>query len=347
MSRRSLLLPLLLLAAAALGARGATARELTLAVRSATRLKAVQTVFVAPFQAATGIPVLAQSWPGGMPALTTGLAGKDPAWDLIEVNGTELRAGCAAGLFAKLDPARIGGAAHYLPQAIDPCGIGAILQTTALAWDRDKFAGTPSWADFWDVAKYPGKRGLREGVRGNLELALMADGVAPADVYKVLATPDGVNRAFRKLDQLRPYLVWWKTPAEAAKTLAAGGVLMTSAPTDAIVAAARDTHRDFGIRWSDSLYDVLSWAIARTSPNQAAALEFLYFAGTPAIEGRLAARFGEGGLAVGANDGLSPAAASLSTTLPANMKGSLPLNDAFWQTHLAALRQRFDAWLAH
>ena len=104
-----------------------------------------------------------------------------------------------------------------------------------LAWDRDKFLRTPTWADFWDVAKYPGKRGLRNGVRGNLEIALMADGVAPGDVYKVLATSDGVDRAFRKLDQLKPYIVWWQTDAEAARILGSGDVLMTSAPCAAIV----------------------------------------------------------------------------------------------------------------
>ena len=325
----------------------ALGRELTLAVRAPTRLRAVQQVFVTPFQAATDIPVLAQSWPGGMPALTTGLAGKNPAWDLVEVDGSELLDGCAAGLFAKLDPEQIGGTAHYLPLAISPCGIGATLDSTVLAWDRDKFPGTPSWADFWDEAKYPGKRGLRQGVRGNLEIALMADGVARADVYKVLSTPEGVDRAFRKLDQLRPYIVWWKTPAEAAKILASGGVLMTSAPSGAIVAEARATHRNFGLGWTDSLYDVLSWAIAKTSPNQAAALQFLYFAGTPAIQGQLATRFAEGGLAVGANDDLPPAVAAVSPTTPEHMKAALRLDDAFWRANLARLRQRFDAWLAH
>ena len=59
------------------------------------------------------------------------------------------------------------------------------------------------------MAKYPGKRGLRKGVQGNLEIALMADGVAPGDVYRTLRGSDGVARAFRKLDQLKPYLVFW------------------------------------------------------------------------------------------------------------------------------------------
>ena len=119
------------------------------------------------------------------------------------VDSDELATGCSEGLFEKLDWSAIGGKDHYLPQAVSDCGVGAGLASLVLAWDRDKFPATPGWADFWDVAKYPGKRGLHRGVRGNLEFALFADGVSPADVYKVLATSEGVDRAFRRLDQLK------------------------------------------------------------------------------------------------------------------------------------------------
>ncbi len=344
--RRSLLLAALAAPATPVPPRPG-GRELTIAVRSAARMDAVRSVYAAPFQAATGIPVLVQTRPDGMPALTTGLAGKNPAWDLVEVNGVDLVVGCAAQLFAALDPALIGGAAHYLPMAVTSCGIGASLDATVLAWDKDKYPGTPTWPAFWDVARAPGKRGLRQDVRGTLEIALMADGIAPAAVYKVLGTAAGVDRAFRKLDQLRPYVVWWKTADAAARILAGGGVLMTSAPSQAIVAAMRAQHRNFGLRWAQSIHDVLSWAIARTSPNQAAALQFLYFVGTPAIEGALAERFGIGGLAVGANADLAPAAAALSPSLPRNMQNTLALDDGFWAANQAKLRQRFDAWLGH
>ena len=61
-------------------------------------------------------------------------------------------------------------------------------------------------ADFWNTRKWPGKRGMRQGPKLNLEIALMADGVPPGDVYKVLATPAGVDRAFAKLDQVKSLL---------------------------------------------------------------------------------------------------------------------------------------------
>ena len=93
------------------------------------------------------------------------------------MDSDELTTGCSEGLFEKLDWSAIGGKDHYLPQAVSDCGVGSGLASLVLAWDRDKFPATPGWADFWDVAKYPGKRGLHRGVRGNLEFALFADGV--------------------------------------------------------------------------------------------------------------------------------------------------------------------------
>lgn len=325
----------------------AMARDLTVVERGTTMAQATQKVLVAPFIAATGIAVSQQSWEGDADKLAAALKGAGTSWDLIQVNGAELLIGCAGGQFEKLDWSQVGGKDHYLPQAVSDCGVGLTVTNLTLSWDRDKFPGTPTWADFWDVAKFPAKRGLRRDVVGNLEIALMADGVAPTDVYKVLGTNDGVDRAFRKLDQLKPYIVWWRTEAEAGKILGSGDVLMTSAPSDQIVRDIQATHRNFGIQWSDSLYDVLSWAMIKGSPNLRHATQFLYFAGTPAIEGRLVELFGLGGLAKGANDGLPPNLLAVSPTSPANLKSGLQIDAGFWHDNLAKLRPRFEAWLGH
>lgn len=341
--------PRALIIAAALLATSMTpagARDLSVMLRSPGLLAPWQSVFINPFSQATAIPVSPGVWSGGLAALNQQKA-PDVSWDLVMVNAEELAAGCAAGLFEKLDWTQIGGREHYLPIAVSDCGVGALLDDTVLAWDRDKHPGNPTWADFWDVTKFPGKRGLHKGVRGNLEIALMADGVAPGDVYKMLSTSDGVDRAFRKLDQLRPFLVWWDTPEEASHILASGDVLMTSAPSGAIIEAGRATHRNFAIQWADSLFDVLSWAAPKGSPNGREAMQFLYFSGTPAIEARLPAAAAAGGLAKGANDGIPAELAGVSPSTAANLQGALRLDPAFWQANLAKLQPRFDAWMAH
>jgi putative spermidine/putrescine transport system substrate-binding protein len=339
-------LPVAAAAVLALSCGLATARDLTLVARSPVQ-DAIKEVFVQAFTVATSLAVQMESWEGGIDALRTQLKALDNAWDLVMVDSDELATGCSEGLFEKLDWSAIGGKDHYLAQAVSDCGVGAGVAGLVLAWDRDKFPATPGWSDFWDVAKYPGKRGLHNGVRGNLEFALIADGVSPGDVYKVLATSEGVDRAFRRLDQLKPYIVWWNDDAEAARILASGDVLMTSASAPAITAANRSAHRNFGVQWTASLYEVQSWVIVKASPNLRAATQFLYFAGTPAIEARLVGLFGEGGLAKGATDGLPAELAQVSPTAPANLNAAVRVDAAFWHDNLGKLRQRFETWLAH
>jgi putative spermidine/putrescine transport system substrate-binding protein len=126
----------------------------------------------------------------------------------------------------------------------------------ALAYDADKVKGAPkSWADFWDLKKYPGKRGRRRSAKYTLEIALLADSVAPADVYKILATKQGVDRAFSKLDQIKRDIVWWQAAAEPALFLTDGIFVMTSAYT-LWIDRDQQQNKYLKIAWGGSLYDV-------------------------------------------------------------------------------------------
>jgi putative spermidine/putrescine transport system substrate-binding protein len=342
MPARTLLVTVALVAACH---AAAVARDLTLVVRGDAMPDAIRQVLASPFTAATDIAVQLESWDGGLDTLHNQLKAPDNDWDLIEVNADELATGCGEGLFEKLDWSAIGGKDHYLAQGVSDCGVGATLTTLVLAWDRDKFPGAPGWSDFWDVAKYPGKRGLYKGVRGNLEFALIADGVSPPDVYRVLASSEGVDRAFRKLDQLKPYIEWWQTGAEAAHILSSGDVLMTTAPSGRIVVADRADHRNFGVQWNAGLYLVESWAVAKGSPDLRQAQQFLYYAGMPAVEARLFESTGAGGLAKGANDGLAPEVQALSPTAQANLNAAVRFDTGFWHDNQVKLQQRFDTWM--
>lgn len=349
MPARSLLVTVALLAAPALAVPSALAspNDLTIVTRDASLQQAMQSAYVQPFTAVTGDPVQQEVWDGGIDKLRTQAKTPNNPWDLVLVDADELSAGCGEGLFEKLDWSAIGGKDHYLPQAVSDCGVGAVVDTTVLAWDKDKLPVAPTWADFWDVAKYPGKRGLRKGVRGNLEFALMADGVAPADVYKTLSSAEGVDRAFRKLDQLKPYIVWWSTDTEAAHILASGDVLMTTGPSGQIAATADQEHKNFGLQFAGSLNEVQSWAIMKGSQAARSAQQFLYFAGMPAVELRLLKQGGDAGLAKGLNDGLPPDLAAVSASAPANLAAGLKVDTGFWHDNLPKLRQRFDAWQGH
>ena len=331
-----------LLALAAPAAAQATVPDLTVALHAGLAPATVNDVLLAPFARANDIALDATLFPGGAAALPTF------DWDVIAVKGEELRAGCEQGLFAPVgqlfDKARgdvLGDRGRFL---VPPgqCGIPAFTRATVLAWDADKVTHPLTWSDFWDVAKVPGKRGLRWGPRGTLELALLADGVAPAEIYKTLSTSAGVDRAFRKLDQLRPYLVWWHTDAEAARILGSGEVLMTSAPDDAI-AQASAAERHFDVQWQGGLASVVSWAVQRGTPARATAWKFLAYVSAPTQQAALAQRIPYGPVVAGAEKAMPKTAWAATPT--AHMSGLLSIDEAFWKTHLNALTQRFARWV--
>ncbi|WP_291297799.1 ABC transporter substrate-binding protein [Elioraea sp.] len=335
-----------LMLAAAPGATPAASRDLTIVSWGGAYQDAQRQVYFRPFSQATGVRFVEDNWDGGIGVLRTRMQSGNNTWDLVQVESEELLLGCEEGLFEKLDYSRIGGRDLYLPEAAHECGVGAILYNFVLAWDRTKFQGTPTWADFWNVERFPGKRGLRRGVKMNLEYALLADGVPANQVYATLRTDAGVERAFRMLDRLKPHIVWWQSSAQAPQILGAGEVLMTSSPNGRITNANRTERRDFGIQWAGSLYTIDSWVIMKGSPNTNDAYRFLNFASNPRVQAQLVPLIPYGGASKGANAGLSPELLAASPTNPANLSVSLMIDDQFWLDNLDKLSQRFNAWLA-
>ena len=148
--------------------------------------------FYAPWEAAGNGKIVAGEYNGEMAKVKAMVDTKSVSWDLVEVESPELSRGCDEDMFEQLDPKLFGKTEDYVKGAIQPCGVGFFVWSTVLAYNADKLASAPtSWVDFWDTKKFPGKRGLRKGAKYTLEFALMADGVAPKDVYKVLAGKDG------------------------------------------------------------------------------------------------------------------------------------------------------------
>ncbi len=188
----------------------ALARDLTVVSWGGNYQDGQREIYFKPFAEKTGKPLLDEAWDGGIGVLQAKVKAGAPNWDAVQVEAEELALGCSDGLYEKIDWNKMGGKDKFLKSAVSDCGVGAIVWSTAIAYNGDKLKDGPkSWADFWDVKKFPGKRSLRKGAKYTLEFALMADGVPKEKVYDVLSTPEGVDRAFKKLDELKPYIVWW------------------------------------------------------------------------------------------------------------------------------------------
>ena len=292
----------------------------------------------------TGTKVIAGEYNGEQAKIKAMVETKKVTWDVVEVEAPDVQRGCDEGLFEKIDFSKIGNKADFLPAAVNECGVGVFVWSTVMAWNADKVKTAPtSWADFWDVKKIPGKRGMRKGARYNLEFALMADGVKPADVYKVLATKDGADRAFKKLAELKPSIQWWEAGAQPAQFLVAGDVALSTVYNGRIDAANREG-RNLKIYWPGGIYDLDYWVIPKGAPNKDASMKFIAFASQPATQAVYAQNIAYGPVNTKALAKLDKKVLDDLPTSQANAKEAIQMNVGFWADQGEALEKRFAAW---
>ncbi len=197
-------------------------------------------------------------------------------WDVVTSgSGSAARAG-AEGILEKLDYKTID-VSSFLPGMAQEYCVGGDVFSTVLAWNTKTYGdkGPQSWADFWDVKKFPGKRAYRKGVAGALEPALMADGVPPEKVYEVLSSPGGIERAIKKIKELKPHIaVWWASGAQHAQLMKDGEVDMTTGWNGRFDVAAKDG-ANVAYTFNQGLLDNDCYAIPKGAPNKDLAMKFL------------------------------------------------------------------------
>jgi len=184
---------------------------------------------------------------------------------------------------------------------------------------------------------------MRKGARYNLEFALMADGVKPADVYKVLATKEGAERGFKKLTELKPSIQWWEAGAQPPQFLVAGDVVMTTAYNGRIDVANREG-KNLKMSFAGSIYDLDYWVVPKGSPNRDAAMKFIAFTTQASQQTVYAQSIGYGPTNSKALENLDAKVMATLPTAPANTKDALKFNIQFWTDQGEALEKRFASW---
>jgi putative spermidine/putrescine transport system substrate-binding protein len=279
----------LLLVAAATGllAAHASAQQITVTSWGGAYTRSQVAAMHEPFTKATGIKVLSEDYNGGLAEIRAQVKTGNVKWDVVDVELAEAIRGCDEGLFEKIDASKLPKGADgtdaksdFLPGMVNDCAIANISYANVVAFDRAKLgANAPTrLEDFFDLKKFPGKRGMKKEPNVNLEWALMADGVAPADVYKVLSTPAGVDRAFRKLDTIKSQIVWWSAGAQPPQLLASGEVVMTSVFHGRIFDANTKDNRNFAVLWDGQITVPDLFVVMKGSKNTKAAMDFVMFA---------------------------------------------------------------------
>ena len=221
--------------------------------------------FYEPYNAA-GNKITEAEYNGEVAKIKAMVEAKAVTWDVIDVDTATGMQGCAEGALETIDWAKLGlDKAKFIGGDLLECAVPNIVYGTVFGYDtiEAEAKARPTINDFFDLAKFPGKRGLWKNPTVNLEWALIADGVAKEDVYKVLGTPEGVDRAFKKLDTIKSDVVWWEAGAQAPQLLADGQVVMTSAWNGRLQAAIDKDKKPFKIVWDHQGLDWDWWASPR------------------------------------------------------------------------------------
>ncbi len=288
-------------------------------------------------------------------------------WDLVELDALTARRGCADGWLARINPADLpvsveGGPARadYLPGALMTCAVGSAAWSAVVVHDpRAGFEAQPKRiTDLFSLERFPGKRALPRQAPYVLELALMADGVPPAELYDVLATKAGQDRAFARLSAVRHAIVWWDDAAKALNSFDAGGpdgvkdVVMGIAFNGRVFTSAVRTRQWLRILWDGQIYRFNYWAIPASAPNADAARRLLHYVSVPERQAGLTRWFPYGPVRrsalplVGQHSEIDLDMAAFVPTMPRNMSGALRFDQAFWAEHGEELKARFAEWLA-
>lgn len=337
-----------LLVATASCSRENDGRPLTVVGWGGSSQEAHRRAYWDSFTRTTGVRLQEDTWHGGVGVIRTRVVGGDTSWDVVQVETEDLILGCEEGLFEPLEWSALGGREAFIPTAVHNCGVGAMLWSYLIGWDGDRIQGEGprTWADFWDVRRFPGRRGMRRTPKYTLEFALMADGVPANQVYAVLRTPAGVDRAFRKLDELKPHIVWWSSISQVPDLLGSGEVAMSVTSPGRLIVANRTEGRNFRTSWDGNIYAVDYWVVLANSPRKAEAMQLLRYMTRPENQVRLPQFIPTGLTSRRANEIVDPRLKLDTPSDPRNMTNALELDANFWVEYGDQLTQRFNAWLA-
>jgi putative spermidine/putrescine transport system substrate-binding protein len=287
----------------------------------------------APFAKATGLRVREDTGPQIERSRAEVQSGK-PSYDTTATNLAFYLIGTKQNLWAPIDYSKFDkDDLAAMPADVRLShGVGAYIYAHGMAFSTKAYpAGQKqpnSWADFWDVKTFPGKRTLADcgsATRPVPEAALLADGVPMDKLY-----PIDIPRAVRKLKELLPHVIWWKNPNQPGQLLASGEVTMAMAPTGRIQTLI-DEKAPLKIIWNEGQWTFDIWYVLKGAPNQDNAMSFLAYVMRPDVQAHFAKVSAMAPTNPRANALIDAATARTLPTHPENFKNMYKKDEAWWE----------------
>lgn len=316
--------------------------------------EAKKKAYFEPFEKETGIKVIPQ--PRGDTGTTRAsiLAGA-PRYDLAILSGGTTPTFVEEGLLLPIDTSWFEEKdLNFDPVPIGEYSIPHIIYSLLIAYDGATFgsAGPSSWADVWDVEKFPGKRSLPIGTWGpdgaTFETALMADGVEVKDLY-----PIDWDRAFKSLERIKPHIVkWWQSGAEGPQ-LIVDKIVSAGSAWNGRISAANAEGANIGFTWNQGVLQYDNWVVLKGAKNVENAMKFVAFASRAENQAEFVKHILYAPPNARAFDFIDPARARELPTEPAARKMQFVQNYDFWNAKDASGEQnnkvavtQWERWIA-
>jgi putative spermidine/putrescine transport system substrate-binding protein len=323
----------------------AAERPITAFVFGGAWKKAMAAAFGDPFTQKTGIPITYQE-PYSWAKVRAMHEANAQQIDVLSGGGAEIVLASRQNMITPIDWSIVDRSVLSERQLRRPNVIGGYTLSMVVCYNKKKWPGDhhpKSWADFWDVAKFPGRRAVRRTPPvWTVDAALKADGVKDSEFY-----PINLDRAFRSLDRIKPHVkAWWSDNAQAQQLMEQEEVdlitMMNGRATESINNGA-----PFEIVWNEGISegDSNGWLAPIGCPNRIGAMKFLDFVGRPEPQAAFARLLFYAPLNPRAYDLLEPSIARQLPTYPDNERVAHVMDSEWWADNLSQVQRRFERWL--
>jgi putative spermidine/putrescine transport system substrate-binding protein len=295
--------------------------------------------YCVPFAEKTGATVV-QDGPVGLAKFRTMAESGSPIWDVVDVTDTMLYDSGGAGLLEKIARSAVD-VSRIKPEFVDEFGIGNVVLSYNIGYSTKVYGPDNhprSWADVFDVKRFPGKRMLSNDPQPNMEIALLADGVALDKLY-----PLDVERAFKKLDTIKNDLIFWTSSSQSQQLLTDGEVVCGNITNGRAYDAAKKGAK-VAIEWNQNIQSAEYLVVPKGAKNVDVAMGLIDEMTRAENQAKLANLIAYSPTNPAAFSAINEDIAPWLCTNPKNADKGFAINAKYWRPILKPLTERFQLW---